>query len=115
MTEPLDLAALERINEDGHGYNHRQVVRDLIEELRDTRATAQTLAERCIKAEGDLDGAIDECATWADRAERAEAAIARVEVLLDLDLAYLDPATLKWYIRRAIAAVDGYDALDGTE
>lgn len=53
------------------------------------------------------------------RAERAEAevaqlqnSIARVEALLGPDMAYQTPAVLMWYVRRAIDAVDGYDAYD---
>lgn len=47
------------------------------------------------------------------RAVRAEEALARIEPLLADDMAYESPAVLKWFIRRAIDAVDGYDAYDG--
>jgi hypothetical protein len=82
MTEPLDLDALKAKWLPSYGWGPNPELTDLfavIAELEATRATAKTLAERCLKAEGDLDGAIDECAVWADRAERAEAHIAGLE------------------------------------
>ena len=108
VSEPLDLDAI-RASLPPYRPEHWSAPRTiaaLCDELEATRT------ERDAAAEGN--------AWWKDmagqhsrRADRAEAALARIEPLLGDDMAYESPAVLKWCIRRAIDAVDGYDAYDG--